>query len=91
MESIGFFGIMRYRLLYQAYGCKEMTKQSCKSNDKKTNEKFNSCIDKQKKQKCSKSCVGDCENVCVKLKSKMFGSCIGRDELILGNLACVEW
>ena len=29
--------------------------------------------------------------ICVKLRSKMFGRCIGRNELILGILTCVEW
>ena len=29
--------------------------------------------------------------MCVKLRSKMFNCYIGRNELILGNLTCVEW
>ena len=38
-------------LLYQRYGCKERTKtQICKLNDKKTSEKFNICMNKQKKK-----------------------------------------
>ena len=40
--------------------------QSCKSNEKKTSEKSNNCINKKKKEetKCSNNCVGEYENVC---------------------------
>ena len=50
----------------------------------KRHEKFNNCINKQKKQKCSYNCVGKCE----KLRSKTFDICIDRNEFILGNLMC---
>ena len=48
-------------MLYQAYGCKERRKQSCKSN-KKTIEKFNNYINKQE-TKDSNNCVGEYKNV----------------------------
>ena len=54
-----------FTVLYQAYGCKEMTKQSCKSNGKKTSEKFNNCIVLVNIRMCG--------------KLKMFGSCIDRN------------
>ena len=38
--------------------------QSCKSNDKKTREKFNNYINEQKKEKCSNNCVSEYDNVC---------------------------
>ena len=77
--------------LYQAYGCKERTKhKSCKSNDYTTNEKFNNCINKEKKQNVQIIILVSIRR-CVGLRRKMFGSCIGRNDLVLGILTCVEW
>ena len=50
-----------WSVLYQAYVCKEKTKNSGKSN-KKTNEKFNNYINKQE-TKGSNNCVGKYKNV----------------------------
>ena len=71
-------------LFYQAYRYKERTKtQNCKSNDKKTSEKFNNCINKQKKQNVQIIVLVNMK-MCVKLRSKMFSSRIDRNELIFG-------
>ena len=61
-----------------------------KSNDKKTSEKLNNCINKQKKQNVQIIVLVNIR-MCGKLRSKMFGSCIDKNELILGNLMCIEW
>ena len=62
---------------------------SWKSNDKKTSEKLNNCINKEE-TKGSNNCVGEYKNVC-EIEKKIFRCCIDRNKLILGNSKCVEW
>ena len=54
-----------------------------------TSEEFNNCINKQKKQNAVTIGLVSMK-MYVKLRSKMFGSCIHRNRLIEGNLTCVE-
>ena len=71
-------------MLYQAYGCKERTKhrvanQMTRRQVKNLTKKQNVLI-----------IVLVIMRMWVKLRSKMFGSCIGRNGLILGILTFAE-
>ena len=70
--------IGRLLMLYQAYGCKERTKHRVENQ-----------ITRQ-----VKNLANLLTRIYVKLRSKMVGSCIDRNELTLGNLTSwivVQW
>ena len=73
----------RHEEICQVYDGKKRAKHIIANQT--TSEKFNNCIDKQKKQKVL-IIVLVSVRMCVKLRSKMFGSCFGKNEFILGNL-----
>ena len=76
-------------MLYQVYGCKERTIHRVANQTTKRQVKNLTTVITKKQNVQIIVLVN--MRMCVKLRSKMFGSCIGRDELILEILTCVEW
>ena len=76
-------------MLYQADRCKEWIRQRVVNQTTRSQEK-NLTIVLTKKQNVLIIVLGSIR-MCVKLRSKMFGSYIGRNKLIFWILTYVEW
>ena len=80
------------QMLYRAYGCKERLKHTVTNQVTRRQVKnLTTVLAKRKKKQNVQIIVLANMKVCIKLRNKIFSSCIGRNKLIFGILTCVDW